>query len=354
MRILLAEHWRSHIYAEPFLRRFRELGVEAHPFKQHPYFDGPALPGPLRPLGARIGRAEEKLRLGAATWRLNRDLVRRVRELRPDVLFLFRGEHVHPDTVVRVKRMGVRVIGWQNDDPFSPRYPRYAWRHFRGAIPLYDRLFAYRQSNVNEMLRRGCRRVELLRSFYLREENFPLSDLSSSPYRCDVSFIGHWEADGRERLVQALMEAGDFRFRLWGTLWERAGNGREIARRLGPIRPVYREQYNLAVNSSRIALAFLSGLNNDTYTRRCFEIPAAGTFMLAQHTDDLAALFQEGAEAEFFRSEKEMLEKIRHYLSHDEERRRIAEAGRQRLLRDGHEAMDRARQVLARLEEDLG
>ena len=102
-----------------------------------------------------------------------------------------------------------------------------------------------------------------------------------------------------------------------------------------------------------IALVFLSRLNHDTYTRRCFEIPITGTLMLSEYTPDLASLFEEGVEAEFFRGPEELLDKVRFYVRNDEARRRVGLAGRARILRDGHEALDRAKQVLGAMRADL-
>jgi spore maturation protein CgeB len=346
-KILLVETWDTHLYAQPFYDRLRELGVEVLRFEERRYFEGSLL---------RSGwlRAQNKFRFGPAVQRLNRELLERVHAERPGVVFVFRGGHIFPETIIAMKRLGAWVIAWHNDDPLSPRVPPYVWRNFVKAIPLYDRLFAYRLSNVEEFRARGCSRVELLRSNYLRELNHPVGDeaLEKSAYRCEVAFIGHWEDDGREQLVGALAAEPNLDFRLWGTLWDRASNAAVLRRRFGPIKPIYGD-YNLALASAGIALVFLSKLNRDTYTRRCFEIPAAGTFMLAEHSDDLASLFKEGVEAEFFRSQEELLEKVRRYTANPEARKRIAEAGRERLLRDGHEALDRARQVLTRLREDL-
>jgi spore maturation protein CgeB len=70
------------------------------------------------------------------------------------------------------------------------------------------------------------------------------------------------------------------------------------------------------------------------------------TFMLSQYTDDLASLFREGDEAEFFRSKEELLDKIKYYLKHDHIRRAVADAGYRRLLRDGHDVVSRAREFV--------
>jgi spore maturation protein CgeB len=152
--------------------------------------------------------------------------------------------------------------------------------------------------------------------------------------------------------VAALLHEPALDFKLWGTLWERSRFAGELAKRFGPIRPVLREDYNRAINGAGIALAFLSRLNRDTYTRRCFEIPITGALLLSQYSADLATLFEEGVEAEFFRSQDELLDKVRFYSRNDEARRKIGLAGRARVLRDGHEALDRAKQVLAAIEQD--
>ena len=345
MRWLLAEDWGSHIYAEPFFRRLAELGEEVHAFRECEFFRATDSQGQVARLAGAWLKAQLRFRAGPRILRLNLALRRQVEAIRPDVLFVFRGAYTWPSTLVAARQRGVYLVGWQNDDPFSPRYPWYAWRHIRRSIPLYDRLYAYRQTNLDDFRRAGCPRTALLRSFYLRELNHPIAVRPYPSYACDVSYAGHWEADGRDAYIASLLDASEIDFRLWGTLWDRSPLAPRIQSRFGKIEPVYKEAYNLLLNSTKIALVFLSGLNRDTYTRRCFEIPAAKTFMLAQYTPDLASMFAEGREAEYFRGPAEMMEKIRFYLGHDRERDQIAEAGHARLLTDGHEAIDRARVV---------
>ena len=96
-----------------------------------------------------------------------------------------------------------------------------------------------------------------------------------------------------------------------------------------------------------MALCFLSKLNRDTYTRRCFEIPATGTLMLSEHTDDLASLYKEGEEADFFRTREELIEKLKLYFGNEPLRQTVAANGYQRVMADGHDVVSRMEQVLA-------
>ena len=68
--------------------------------------------------------------------------------------------------------------------------------------------------------------------------------------------------------------------------------------------------------------------------------------MLSQYTDDLDFMFKEGVEAEYSRDKEEMMDKIRYYLKHNDKREKIAKAGYERLLRDGHEVTDRTGEIL--------
>jgi hypothetical protein len=353
MRVLLSEEWYSHIYAEPFYQRFREMGIEAHAFKEATYFSGNRNDQSAIKTGSLWGRVQRKIRRGPAFTKLNADLLAEVDRLRPDVVFLFRGNNILPETLERMRGKGVLVVGWNNDDPFSPRASRGLWTNFVDGIPSYDRLWGYRAANVEEYRRRGCRRVGLLRSFYLRELNHPVDDVSQSPFRAQVSFIGHWEDDGRDAWVEALLREPGLDFKLWGTRWQQSPLRRDLERRFGPIRPLLKSDYNLAINSAAVSLAFLSKLNSDTYTRRNFEIPITGTLMLSEFTADLATLFQEGQEAEFFRGTGELMDKVRFYVRHFEARRAIGQAGRARVMADGHEALDRARVVVETWARDL-
>ena len=84
-------------------------------------------------------------------------------------------------------------------------------------------------------------------------------------------------------------------------------------------------------------------------TRRTVEIPACQGFLLTERTDEQLGLFEEGKEAEFFGSNEELLRKIKYYLAHPEERKRIAVAGRERCLRSGYSNQEQLKWALSQV-----
>jgi spore maturation protein CgeB len=304
---------------------------------------------------------QNKYLLGPRFKAIYDDLLTHTIQTQPDVVFVYRGTHISAETLRAIRRACPRtfLIGYSNDDPFSPRQPRWAWRHFVKAIPEYDLMLAYRHHNLCDFLRFGARRVDLLRSWFVQEINHPiiLSPEDRARFECDVVFVGHNEPDGRLEFLEEIVRQG-INLRIFGPYkgfgkhgWYPAINNSPLLSSLAPVELVWGEDYNKALCGAKVALCFLSKHNRDTYTRRCFEIPATRTMLLSEHSDDLATLYEEGREADFFRSKEELIKKLRRYVQDDLLRNSIAEAGYRRVLADGHDVISRMSQFLVRIEK---
>lgn len=170
-------------------------------------------------------------------------------------------------------------------------------------------------------------------------------------FSSDVTFIGHWEPE-RERLLNEI-RAVDCTLAVWGPHWHKAVAQSDYLRAAFRGGTLCGPDYARGWSGAKIGLCFLSKLAPDQTTSRSVEIPACGTFMLGERTDEHRELFEEGTEAEFFGSAEEMLEKIRYYLKHDEKRKRIAAAGRERCLKSDYSYAGRLKEVLHTVEAGM-
>lgn len=344
MRVLVVGDWHSELHEEVVARALHQLGHEVFAFKWFSYFVRPN--GLLAGLRHAMLRIQNKYLLEPALSHINRDLVAATIKYKPELIFIYRGTHIRLETLraLRCACPDVVIVAYNNDDPFSPQQPKYLWRHFLSAVPGYDIVFAYRHANLDEYRAVGARCVELLRSWYVPERNHPatLDVVQREAFSCDVVFVGHYEPDQRVEYLEEIVRKG-YQLRLFGPGydWDPVLAKSSLLRHLSPVRLVWGEEYNRALCGAKIALCFFSKLNRDTYTRRCFEIPATGTLMLSEYSADLADLFEEGREADYFRNPVELIEKIQTYLSDDDLRLKVAAAGAQRVVKDGHDVMSR-------------
>lgn len=349
MKILLVGDWHSELHEEPAAKALESLGQTVERFAWHEYFKVKSNT-PYSRFNQLWLRAQNKYLFGSAFRQLNRDLITKAINFRPDTIFIYRGTHLYLQTLrdLRRKLPGVVLIGYNNDDPFAPGHAKGLWRHFIAGLPELDLALAYRHANLADFYQAGARRVELLRSWYIAERNRPvqLNEEELERYGCDVVFIGHYEPDMRLACLEEAVKAG-YQIRLYGPVgWEPILKNHPALSHLLPVRPVWGDEYNRTLCGAKVALAFLSKLNRDTYTRRSFEIPASGTLMLSEYTDDLASLFSPGLEADYFSSPSELVEKLHLYLQDEELRAKVATAGHSRVESDQHDIVSRMKQVI--------
>ncbi len=345
MKFLLAGNWIAQIYEQACADALSKLGVDVVRFAWKDYFEGWA------------GRLQEKFPvISPALLRLNRDFLIAVKEAKPDVVLVWRGAHVIPSTIRRLKlETNATLVSYNNDDPFGPRadvrvpwHHKILWRNYEQCLPEYDFNFVYRLVNVAEVIAASGKNAHLLMPYFIPAIHRPmtLTETEQRTFNCDVVFVGHYEPDGRENYLRLLVKNG-LRVRLFGgKYWTRKVLG-ELADYFGPVHTVVGEKYTAALCGAKICLNFLSRLNRDTYTRRCFEIPACGRLLLSERTKDLQGFFKENEEAVFFSNPAELVEKALWLKRNPNEIERIALAGMRRVHADGHSVDERMRQFLA-------
>jgi len=346
MKILIVGAWSWLQYEEAFAKGLRDNGVEVCALSVSNFFKG------------YWGRIQQVIPFpGPALKRLNREVVDVANEQKPNLVLFWRTTHVLPKTINRLSSMGFKTASYNNDDPFGPKvhgnvpwHHHMLWQCYLKCLPLFDYNFFYRKINCIEAIAVGARHAEVLLPYFLPWQDQPviLSEAEQKIYETEVVFVGHYEPDGREDSIRALVTAG-IRVKLWGGhYWSRAVLG-DLYDHLAPIVVAEGIAYGKALSGAKICLCFLSKLNRDTYTRRCFEIPAYGKVMLAERTDDLLQFFKEDEEACFFSSQEELVNKVKWLINNPDIRESIAQAGLRRIWKDGHDVTSRAKKFLQKI-----
>lgn len=343
MKIIIVGSWSWPQYEDAFARGLRISGAEVIALTTSNFFKG------------FLGRIQYSTPLyGPALLRLNSAVVAEVKDQHPDLVLFWRPTHILPRTLIKLTNMGVHTVSYNNDDPFGPHvhgnvpwHHHFLWYWYIKCLPFFCYNFFFRDINCLEAKALGASHAEVLLPYFMPWKDRPvqLSAADHQRYETDVVFVGHYEPDGREDCIRALVSKG-IRVKIWGGhYWSRSVLG-DLYDRLAPIVPADGDAYAKALCGAKVCLCFLSKLNRDTYTRRCFEIPACGKVMLAERTDDLMQLFKEDEEACFFSSHEELVRKAQWLINNPDIRERIALAGLRRVWSEGHDVFSRAKYFL--------
>lgn len=192
LKILVVGDFHSKIHEKAFYDSFFKLGYDVYKFSWHQYF-GQSIylrdSFKFKHLLQLWLKIQYHFSFGPIINRMNADLLKDIKENNFDLIFIYRGTHILSKTLKLIRKNGATIFGYNNDDPFSKKYPVYFWRHFLKSIFLYDHIFSYRHKNIEDYKKIGFHNTSLLRSYYINKDNYPIPILLNNKYKCDVIFI---------------------------------------------------------------------------------------------------------------------------------------------------------------------
>jgi spore maturation protein CgeB len=292
-------------------------------------------------------QTQRRMQSGSAVDAINRSVLESAREFRPNLVWAEKQEFLRAETIDEMRRLDTRCVHFTPDPYFSLDWKR--TRLMDAAMGAFD-VLVYCKSYEKKQYEMLGKPVVYMPLGYCDEVHRPLPS-EDSRWNCAIGFLGGWEPR-RERLLHSIAATG-VDLKIWGGYWDFLCDGKWTLRRHMILRQlsggdgfrfhkdeflagahqggeVYADDYARALTGSRIGIGFLRKVCPDQHTTRTFEIPACGSLLLADRTEEHQEFFEEGKEAEFFASSDELLEKTKFYCSNESARKRIAEGGYKR------------------------
>ena len=264
-------------------------------------------------------------------------IIQEFRLQRPDVMVTTGIAPIDEAALSEIGQLGVKRFNYLTDDPWNPAH-RAPW--FLRALTQYDHVFSPRRSNIGDLQKHGCRAVSYLPFAYAPGLHFydPPQTLEHS---ADVVFGGGADAD-RVALVSTLIRQG-FHVTLYGGYWQRYPQTRNHSR--GHADPMTLRK---VIAGAKVALCLVRRANRDGHTMRTFETAAMRACMLVEHTvEHEEILGPDGEAVVYFRSDAEMVERLRWLLDNEKERQRLGAAVRARITGARNTYQDRLETMLA-------
>jgi spore maturation protein CgeB len=260
-----------------------------------------------------------------------------------DILICMAQAPISPRALTELRRRGVITVLWFVED-----YLRFTY--WKEISKFFDYVFTIQKGECIDAIRKaGAEHVHYLPTACDPAIHAPvtLSPEEQQRWGSPISFVGAGYYNRR----QTFAGLAHLPCKLWGTEWPGCKPFdrmvQEAGRRLTP------EEYIKIFNASEINLNLHSsnerdGIDptGDFLNPRVFELASCGAFQLVDERSLLSESFEVGEEIITFSSLNDLKEKIDYYSQRPEERLRVAQKARARVLRD-HTYEKRLEQMLS-------
>lgn len=281
--------------------------------------------------------------------KMNKELRELIDKEKPDILFaLMFTDQLKKEVIGDIsKNTNCQTIAWFCDDSWRfDNYSKYWAPHFNWVTTTNSQAPAkYNKIGYKNVIKTqwACNH------FLYRPLNLPKI--------YDVTFVGQPHGN-RKKIIEKIKKAG-INIKCWGRGWPAGRISQEEIIRIFSQSKI---NLNLTKSSGNISLKelakfFLKRKNNksiqidnprhwidnfksflgkrrEQIKGRNFEIPGCGGFLITGDADNLRDYYEDGKEIVIYKDTKDLIEKIKYYLEHDEEREAIAKAGYEHTLRD--------------------
>lgn len=238
---------------------------------------------------------------------INANLLKRVEDFKPDVVFVFKGMEVLPETLINLKQVGIKLVNYNPDNPFIFSGYGSGNKNVSESLMLYDLHLTY-----------NLEILENLKSMQLKSEFFPFAfeagvdkapELNQAGEVLKPCFLGNPDKN-RVEILNQLADRG-VKLDVYGNDWAK----NSIHLNITAFPPVYGDEMITVLRKYRVQLNLMRIHNLNSHNMRSLEIPGHGGVQLAPRTVEHEMLFKEGDEIFLYNDVDDCVEQINRLLS---------------------------------------
>lgn len=278
---------------------------------------------------------------------LNQFIIEQIGREKPDIVLVFKGMEIFPETLQYLRKQNILLTNFNPDHPFLKTSRSTALRNMMQGICHYNLHFTYNQDVLKKIQSEYDVPTVYLPFGYELPADLELSN--SEDEILAVCFIG--TADSiRLNHINTLLEAG-VPVHVYGSEWLRFANSNSQLQ-LKINAPVYNQDFWKVVRRYRVQLNVFRPHNIRSHNMRTFEMPAAGTIMLAPDSPEHRLFFEEGKEAFFYKNTSDMVLKAQQILTMTKlEADKVRYDARKRSVKSDYSYANRAKTVKSTLDK---
>jgi len=276
---------------------------------------------------------------------INRQLQTEIELKKPDVIVIFKGMEIFPETLQWSRNKGIKLINYNPDNPFIFSGKGSGNRNIRKSLPLFDLYLTY-DGDVKRQIERDYHIPTAILPFGYDIFEETLNKCLAEKEVMKASFVGNPDKN-RALFLKMLAEAG-IEIDVFGNHWSKFLRHKNIVINDA----VYGEDFWLILRRYRVQLNLMRIHNPSSHNMRSFEIPAVGGIQLAPDTVDHRTYFENGKEIHLFKSAENCVDTIHHLMELPVNKAdEIRFSARSRSMLSGYSYKDRAKQLLSEIQK---
>jgi spore maturation protein CgeB len=282
-----------------------------------------------------VNKLMYRLGLSDILRQINAQLMEKIRTMAPDVIWVFKGMEIFPETLRQVRELGIKLVNYNPDNPFVFSGKGSGNKNVTGSIGLFDLHFTYNNSVKRRLEQEFDKSVGYLPfGFDISEADY--NGVQKQQEVMKLCFLGNPD-QARVSFIRQMADAG-IQIDVYGNGWKKLLSHQNIR----AFDPVYGIDLWKVLYKYRVQLNLMRLHNPDSHNMRTFEVPGIGGIMLAPLTEEHGLFFSADKEAFFYRNLEEAVEKAKLLISMSTaDAGRIRAAARNRSISSGYSYRDR-------------